>query len=65
MDSDDILIMIGSVIIVSILSFCGGVSMGMDMGTKKGAECILNGHKVTEDYLCVEIDKLRGINDEL
>lgn len=65
MDSDDILMLVGALIIVVALSFVGGVSTGLGLGIERGAECILAGHKVTEEYECIEIDKLRGIDDEL
>lgn len=60
MDSDDMLMSISAVIVIAVFSFVGGLQIGVDFGKKKGADCILSGHKVTEDYECIDIDKLRG-----
>jgi len=60
MDSDDMLMVLGGVVLTVIISFAFGVTQGFDVGRKKGADCILSGHKVTADYDCIDIDKLRG-----
>ena len=60
MDSDDMLMVLGGVVLTVIISLAFGFTQGFDVGRKKGADCILSGHKVTEDYECIDIDNLRG-----
>lgn len=46
MDGEDILFMIVAGITISVIGFCGGLTMGVYLGMENGYECILAGHKI-------------------
>ena len=60
MNGNEMLLIVGGVVLTVLVSIGFGIVQGVDIGVKRGAECILAGHKVTEDYQCIDIDKLRG-----